>query len=85
MEAFLSFVASAVLTGIVFAKISRPTKLSRQIMFSNIATVNKYIKEIIYFFEILKLFAELLEVMFMMQFRGRPDMRKTCILNTKKK
>lgn len=40
-EGFLSFIASALLTGIVFAKISRPTKLSRQIIFSNIATVNR--------------------------------------------
>ena len=42
LEGFFSFVASAMLTGIVFAKISRPTRLSRQIIFSSLAVINKY-------------------------------------------
>lgn len=41
LEGFLSFVASALLTGIVFAKMSRPTRLSRQILFSSVAVVNR--------------------------------------------
>lgn len=41
LEGFLSFVASALLTGVVFAKISRPTKLSRQIIFSDMAVSNR--------------------------------------------
>lgn len=48
VEGFLSFVASALLTGIVFAKISRPTKLSRQIIFSNMAVVNRVTNQYTY-------------------------------------
>ncbi len=42
LEGFLSFIASALLTGIIFAKISRPTRLSRVIIFSDTAVVNRY-------------------------------------------
>jgi hypothetical protein len=43
IESFGSFLLSALLTGIVFAKVSRPTRLRQEIIFSDVAVVNRYI------------------------------------------
>jgi len=41
IESFTSFIMSAFITGIVFAKIARPTRITKNIVFSTVAVVNR--------------------------------------------